>query len=90
MGLTYRTYLDGTRIFGCTKCRTHLSTSDNIISKVGFHKKRKKIERERERERKGRERERNRQAEQDRRTTTESRWLNGTSTLFYTNSSSHV
>ncbi|KAF0540172.1 Yippee/Mis18 [Gigaspora rosea] len=34
MGLTYRTYLNGTRIFGCNKCRTHLSTTDSIISKA--------------------------------------------------------
>ena len=85
MGLTYRTYLDGTRIFGCNKCRTHLSTSDNIISKVGFHKKRK----EREREREERERERERQTEQERRTNTEDRWLREQA-LVSTNSSSRI
>ncbi|CAH1763674.1 9629_t:CDS:2 [Entrophospora sp. SA101] len=34
MGLMYFVYLSGTRIFGCHKCRTHLSTSDSIISKA--------------------------------------------------------
>lgn len=34
MGLTYRTYLNGNRIFGCSKCRTHLSTTESIISKA--------------------------------------------------------
>ncbi|CAG8469042.1 11666_t:CDS:10 [Ambispora gerdemannii] len=34
MGLTYRTYLEGSRVFGCSKCRTHLSTTESIISKA--------------------------------------------------------
>ncbi|KAI9488846.1 Yippee/Mis18 [Zychaea mexicana] len=33
MGLKYRTYLDGTAIYGCTKCRTHLTTGDAIVSR---------------------------------------------------------
>ncbi|ORY98157.1 Yippee/Mis18 [Syncephalastrum racemosum] len=33
MGLKYRTYLDGTLIYGCRRCKTHLSTGDAIISK---------------------------------------------------------
>ncbi|RUS29868.1 hypothetical protein BC938DRAFT_480133 [Jimgerdemannia flammicorona] len=35
MGLTYRIYLSGNRIFGCGKCKTHLSTSEHIMSKGG-------------------------------------------------------
>lgn len=34
MGLKYRTYLDGTLVYGCSKCKTHLTTGDAIISKV--------------------------------------------------------
>jgi hypothetical protein len=35
MGLTYRTYLEGnSSIFGCSKCKTHLSTPASIISRV--------------------------------------------------------
>jgi hypothetical protein len=36
MGLSYRAYLEGTSsiIYGCSKCQTHLSTSDSIISRV--------------------------------------------------------
>ncbi|CAO3671378.1 unnamed protein product [Umbelopsis ramanniana] len=33
MGLKYRTYLNGTGIFCCKKCKTHLSTTDAIISR---------------------------------------------------------
>lgn len=37
MGLTYRTYLEGSStIYGCLKCKTHLSTSDAIISRVNW------------------------------------------------------
>ncbi|EIE82563.1 hypothetical protein RO3G_07268 [Rhizopus delemar RA 99-880] len=37
MGLTYRTYLEeNSSIFGCSKCKTHLSTSASIISRQ-FH-----------------------------------------------------
>ncbi|KAI8884858.1 yippee [Backusella circina FSU 941] len=32
MGLTYRTYLEGTSIYGCAKCKTHLTTEEDIIS----------------------------------------------------------
>ncbi|KAI8337122.1 Yippee/Mis18 [Chlamydoabsidia padenii] len=35
MGLKYRTYLDGAVIYGCTNCKTHLSTGDALISQ-GF------------------------------------------------------
>ncbi|KAI9034466.1 peptidylprolyl isomerase [Hyaloraphidium curvatum] len=37
MGLIYRRFLDGegaTRIFGCSECRTHLSTNDEVLSKA--------------------------------------------------------
>ncbi|GAB5591795.1 hypothetical protein Unana1_06695 [Umbelopsis nana] len=33
MGLKYRTYLNGTGIFCCRKCKTHLSATDAIISR---------------------------------------------------------
>ncbi|KAI8341383.1 Yippee/Mis18 [Chlamydoabsidia padenii] len=33
MGLKYRTYLDGTTVYGCSHCNTHLSTGDALISK---------------------------------------------------------
>ncbi|KAI8579627.1 hypothetical protein K450DRAFT_157023, partial [Umbelopsis ramanniana AG] len=33
MGLKYRTYLNGTGIFCCKKCKTHLSSTDAIISR---------------------------------------------------------
>ncbi|RUP06165.1 hypothetical protein BC936DRAFT_140447 [Jimgerdemannia flammicorona] len=33
MGLQYRIYLDGNRVFGCRDCRTHLSTDDHIMSR---------------------------------------------------------
>ncbi|KAI9319654.1 Yippee/Mis18 [Dichotomocladium elegans] len=36
MGLKYRMYLDGTSIYGCAKCRTHLTTADAIVSEQ-FH-----------------------------------------------------
>ncbi|OAD78502.1 hypothetical protein PHYBLDRAFT_107388 [Phycomyces blakesleeanus NRRL 1555(-)] len=35
MGLKYREYLEGRRIYGCSKCRSHLTTGDRILSK-GF------------------------------------------------------
>lgn len=35
MGLSYRTYLESKlSVYGCLKCKTHLSTSESIISKV--------------------------------------------------------
>ncbi|KAJ3009287.1 hypothetical protein HKX48_008066 [Thoreauomyces humboldtii] len=39
MGVIHKRYLDSpthsdSRIFGCTTCKTHLSTSDDIISKA--------------------------------------------------------
>ncbi|KAL1923595.1 uncharacterized protein VTP21DRAFT_8575 [Calcarisporiella thermophila] len=39
MGLKYKTYLNGSKhvhVYGCNSCRTHLATSDKIISK-NFH-----------------------------------------------------
>jgi len=34
MGMTYRRYLAGARIYGCSNCHTHLSTIHQMISKV--------------------------------------------------------
>lgn len=36
MGLSYNTYLSGAKIYGCKNCKTHLSTSEDIISRVTF------------------------------------------------------
>jgi len=36
-GLVYKTYLDGGRIFSCSDCGTHLSTREEIISRVLVH-----------------------------------------------------
>lgn len=32
MGMTFREYLAGQRIFGCQKCRTHLATIEVMLS----------------------------------------------------------
>lgn len=40
MGLTYNSYLSSpTKVYGCAKCRTHLTTAEAIMSKsfVGQH-----------------------------------------------------
>lgn len=34
MGLTYNTYLNSNKIFGCKNCKTHLADFDDIISRV--------------------------------------------------------
>jgi len=34
MGLTYNVYLTGDKIYGCRNCRAHLSTNNDMISKV--------------------------------------------------------
>ena len=34
MGLIYNTYLTSDKIFGCHKCKTHLASHDDIISRV--------------------------------------------------------
>lgn len=34
MGMVYRIYLDGERIYGCKTCKTHLATIDSMISRV--------------------------------------------------------
>jgi len=34
MGMTFREYLAGVRIFGCSLCRTHLATIDLMISRA--------------------------------------------------------
>ncbi|KZF22221.1 yippee-like protein [Xylona heveae TC161] len=33
MGLAYNIYLNSPRIYGCKKCKTHLSNPDDIISR---------------------------------------------------------
>ncbi|KAI0322261.1 yippee-like protein [Amylostereum chailletii] len=34
MGMSYRRYLAGARVYGCSKCRTHLSTIHSMISRA--------------------------------------------------------
>ena len=34
MGMKYRRYLAGERIYGCSKCKTHLATIHSMISRV--------------------------------------------------------
>ena len=36
MGLSYNTYLTSNKIYGCKGCKTHLSTHEEIISRVRF------------------------------------------------------
>ena len=36
MGKTYRIYLNGRRVYGCNKCKTHLTLVECLISKVGL------------------------------------------------------
>ncbi|CCG83203.1 Putative uncharacterized protein [Taphrina deformans PYCC 5710] len=36
MGLTYNKYLEGDKIYGCKKCRTHLAVPSDLIAKT-FH-----------------------------------------------------
>jgi hypothetical protein len=38
MGMTYRQYLTGPRIYGCSTCRTHLATISSMISRVRLDK----------------------------------------------------
>lgn len=33
MGLKYRTYLEGRKVYGCQNCRSHLANSDGLMSK---------------------------------------------------------
>ncbi|CAH7686958.1 Yippee/Mis18 [Phakopsora pachyrhizi] len=33
MGLQHREYLSCSRVFGCSNCRTHLTTIDNMLSR---------------------------------------------------------
>ena len=35
MGLTYNTYLNSSRIYGCRGCKAHLANYEDIISRVG-------------------------------------------------------
>ena len=34
MGMSYRRYLNGARIYGCCECKTHLATIHSMISRV--------------------------------------------------------
>jgi hypothetical protein len=44
MGMSYRRYLAGERIYGCSKCRTHLATIHSMISRVSlFHHSNKSV-----------------------------------------------
>ncbi|KAH9937460.1 Yippee/Mis18 [Fomitopsis serialis] len=36
MGMSYRRYLNGARIYGCSTCKTHLATIHSMISRVSF------------------------------------------------------
>lgn len=33
MGLTYNTYLNSNKIYGCKSCKTHLANHDDIVSR---------------------------------------------------------
>ncbi|DBA05046.1 TPA: hypothetical protein N0F65_000734 [Lagenidium giganteum] len=33
MGKVFKVYLEGSKIFSCSECRTHLSTAEEVISK---------------------------------------------------------
>ncbi|KAF1827167.1 yippee-like protein [Dissoconium aciculare CBS 342.82] len=33
MGLSYNVYLDGVRIFGCGRCKTHLADNEEVLSR---------------------------------------------------------
>ena len=34
MGMSYRQYLAGARIYGCSTCKTHLATIHSMLSRV--------------------------------------------------------
>lgn len=34
MGMSYRRYLTGERIYGCSTCKTHLATIHTMMSRV--------------------------------------------------------
>lgn len=36
MGMSYRQYLNGARIYGCSNCKTHLATIHSMISRVRY------------------------------------------------------
>lgn len=36
MGLAYNIYLNSTKVYGCKKCKTHLSIHDDIVSRVSL------------------------------------------------------
>src|SRR5579859_6313756 len=33
-GLQYLTYLNGNKIYGCSKCQTHLASAEELVSRV--------------------------------------------------------
>lgn len=41
MGMTHHQYLAGSRIFGCKACKTHLSSHESLISRVGGRRRRR-------------------------------------------------
>lgn len=36
MGLAYNVYLNGAKIYGCHRCKTHLADNEEIISRVSL------------------------------------------------------
>jgi hypothetical protein len=36
MGLAYNVYLSSSKVYGCKKCKTHLSNHDDILSRVSL------------------------------------------------------
>jgi hypothetical protein len=36
MGMSYRRYLSGERIYGCSTCKTHLATIHTMMSRVSL------------------------------------------------------
>ena len=34
MGLKYNTYLESSKVYGCKRCKTHLTSLESLISRV--------------------------------------------------------
>lgn len=34
MGLKYKTYLESSKVYGCKRCKTHLTSLESLISRV--------------------------------------------------------
>lgn len=34
MGKIFRTYLSGSKVYACSSCKSHLTSADEIVSKV--------------------------------------------------------